>query len=300
MATTQSKLNELEANLDESIGLRSVVTESNLSPVANPKDIGRRPMRNAGRILVEQIIPDPSQPRSEFCKESMDRLTRSIQENGLLAPIRVRWSSEHQKWLIVCGERRWRACRAAKLERIECCFDDDDCESRILEKQMIENLLREELTPMEQARGFSALMELNGWNGKQVAEALNIPASTVSRALALLDLPAEIQGQVDSGEIPARTAYEISKVKDDTRRRELAARAVKGMTLQETQSAVRRHKKRKPKPQSDDGVKRSFFAENGIRVFITANQSVTYHHVLAALKEATEEVQHRIYNNIRI
>ena len=206
MATTQSRLEDLEANLDESIGVRQKASGPKLSPIPSSKDVGRRPLRNAARIAIDQVIPDSSQPRTEFSQDSIDRLAKSITAKGQLAPIRVRWSAKQNKWIIVCGERRWRAVRAAGLETIECCFVDGELtESDILEQQMIENLLREDLSPIEQARGFSALMELHGWNGKQVAESLHIPPSTVSRALALLDLPDDIQNKVDAGELAARS-----------------------------------------------------------------------------------------------
>ena len=178
MATTQIKLQQLESNLDESIGLREQANNRlQLSPVPAPKDVGRRPLRNIGRIQIDQVVPDPAQPRQEFSSESIEQLAESIREKGQLAPIRVRWDSDREKWVIIYGERRWRAARAASLETIDCCFDETDRSSaEVLEQQLVENLLREDLKPIEQARGFSALMELHGWNGKQVAQSLNIPS----------------------------------------------------------------------------------------------------------------------------
>ena len=302
MATTQSTLERLQTNLDDSIGYRQTQAKLQLSPVPSPKDVGRRPLRNAARIQVDQVIPDPSQPRTEFSSESIERLARSIQDKGQLAPIRVRWSAEHNKWLIVCGERRWRAVRAAGLETIDCCFIDGELsEAETLEQQLIENLLREDLSPIEQARGFSALMDLHGWNGKQVAESLHIPASTVSRALALLDLSEDIQSKVDSGELAARSAYEISKVNDESRQRDLATKAANGMTLKQTQEAVR---KRPAKTRRRDIQKRlEFLAENGWKLVAIAPKDPkqrTYHHLKDAIDHVTEDVQTRINSNIRI
>jgi ParB family chromosome partitioning protein len=202
----------------------------------------------------------------------------------------------------VCGERRWRAVREAALKTIDCCFVDGELsEAETLEQQMVENLLREDLSPIEQARGFGGLMELRGWNGKQVAESLHIPASTVSRALALLDLPADIQGRVDSGELAARSAYEISKVNDTSRQRDLAGKVANGMSLKQTQAAVR---KRTLKPRWRDTQKRlEFFAENGWKLVATAPKDAkqrTYHHLKEALDHVSEDVQTRIDGNIRI
>ena len=85
MATTQSTLEKLETNLDESIGVRQPsISRPKLSPVASAKDVGRRPLRNFGRIQIDQVIPDPSQPRSEFSDESINQLAQSIKEEGAI------------------------------------------------------------------------------------------------------------------------------------------------------------------------------------------------------------------------
>ena len=294
MATTQSSLENLETNLDESIGVRQKATRPKLSPVPSSKDVGRRPLRNAARIAIDQVIPDPSQPRAEFTQDSMDRLAKSITAKGQLAPIRVRWSAQHDKWIVVCGERRWRAVRAAGLETIDCCFVDGELsEPEILEQQMVENLLREDLSPIEQARGFSALMELHGWNGKQVAESLHVPASTVSRGLSLLDLPDDIQRKVDAGELAARSAYEISKLPYDPSRRELAKTAAEGKLTHKQAAAVVRQRRGKPsrKPRT---TKQVFFADDGWSVTVSANKKGTYHEMENALSQALDEVRHYI------
>jgi ParB family chromosome partitioning protein len=305
MATTQSKLQQLEQNLDESIGVRpSESSRPQLSPVASPRDVGRRPLRNVGRIQIDQVIPDPAQPRKDFPPSSIERLAQSMRDRGQLAPIRVRWSAASTKWIVVCGERRWRAARVAGLEAVDCCFDDGEpSEVEVLELQMIENLLREDLSPIEQARGFSALMELHGWNGKQVAQSLHVPASTVSRALALLDLPEDIQQKVDAGEIAARSAYEISKVEDDTGRRKLAERATGGMTLSETQDAVRKQNgngTQRRRQSRTEGISLKFGSENGVTISVQSRRKANYHEILEALQHAEEEVQLRIHNNVQL
>ncbi len=295
MATTQSKLKELEPNLDESIGVRKrSETRSQLSPVASPKDVGRRPLRNYGRIAIDQVIPDPSQPRSEFSEESIKQMAKSFAEKGQLAPIRVRWGVEKGKWIIVYGERRWRAACAANAKTIDCYFDDDQLsQAEILGQQMIENLLREDLSPIDQARGFSALMELHDWNGKQVAESLNVPPSTVSRALALLDLPQDVQERVNDGQLAPRSAYELSKLPDASVQRELAQKAVDGKLThaQATQAVKKRSRKAKRKER---GFRQSFFADSGIRITASASKKVTYEEVEVALNQALDEVRHYI------
>src|SRR5690606_17908605 len=145
------------------------------------------------------------QPRLEFADEAIERLAASIRDKGQLSAIRVRWSDDHQKWIIIAGERRWRATQRAGLPTIDCYFHEEEISrSEVLEQQLIENLLREDLKPVEQAKAFAGLMDLNEWAAKRVAEALRVQPSTVSRALALLKLPEEIQQRVDAGDLSAR------------------------------------------------------------------------------------------------
>ena len=304
MATTQRTLERLETNVDESIGARrETTTRPRLSPVPHAKDVGRRPSRKYGSVRLNQVMPDPSQPRSEFSQEAIDDLASSIKKKQL-APIRVRWSADHDKWVILCGERRWRAAMAANLESIECCFVDDDLsEAEILEEQLVENLLREDLSPIEQARGFSSLMELHGWNGKQIAEALRVPASTVSRALALLDLPADIQGEVDAGNLAARSAYEISRVDDEAVQRDLARRSANGLTLKETQDAVRERREKKKPGRKRQSKNLQFLAENGWQITATPpkdGSGRTYDYLKEAIDHVIEDIDARIKSRIRL
>ena len=147
-------------------------------------------------------MADPSQPRESFSDESIQRLAKSIQEQGQLSPIRVRWSEEHRKWMIVAGERRWRASLRAGLPTIECYFHEVElAPSEILEQQLIENCLREDLRPTEEAKAFQRLMNLNGWNQKKLATALRVSETRVTRVLSLLKLPQEIRDDLDSGKL---------------------------------------------------------------------------------------------------
>ena len=217
MASTRSTLEAVAGNLAESVGERSTDTQPRLSPICSPKDAGRRPVRNFGRIDVGQVMADPSQPREAFSDESIERLAKSIQEQGQLSPIRVRWSDEHRKWMIVAGERRWRASLRAGLPTIECHFHEGElAPSEILEQQLIENCLREDLRPTEEAKAFQRLMDLNGWNQKKLATALRVSETRVTRVLSLLKLPQEIRDDLDSGKISARALPERNPLHNNT------------------------------------------------------------------------------------
>ena len=198
------------------------------SPMAgeSPED-GRTRDRQAGHMEIDRIIPDPDQPRKFFSEESLEQLAQSLKTTGQLQPIRVRWSKQHAKWVIISGERRYRAAFLAGFKTIACQFVDQALtESEIRQESLIENLLREDLRPIEAANGYRQLMELNGWTIQQVADALNISKGTVSKALALLKLPEDIQAQVEEGQIAPTAAYEVSRVEGEGAQRELARRVV--------------------------------------------------------------------------
>lgn len=300
MATMQNRLANVGHMLNESLGVRTTDSRPRLSPVPDARDMGRRPLRGFGRVDILQVIPDPKQPRTEFDDEAITSLAANIKAKGQLHPIHVRWSEEAERWVIVSGERRWRAARSAGFTTVDCFFHEQPLSNgQVLELQLIENLMREDLRPMEEARAFQSLMDLNNWNGKQIADALRIPASKVSRSLALLDLPAEFQQQVDTGQIAARTAYELSRLVNDDDRQELATQSANGkLTPAEAAVAVRRKPtKRAAKPQT---VRQTFFADNACQVVVTAPRESTYHHLEAALLQALEEVRLRIENGIRL
>lgn len=287
-------------HVDESMGVRSVDPVPQLSPVASARDVGRKPLRTFGRVPIDQVIPDPDQPRQTFDEEEIQRLASSIHNTGQLHPIRVRWDEAALKWIIVTGERRYRATRAAGLSEIDCYFHDGELTtSEILEQQLVENLLRQDLKPLEEARGYAALMEVNDWNGKQVAEALRVSPSKVSRALALLDLPEEVRAKIESGEIPRSAAYELSKLENAVVQSNLAEQAAEnGLTQRKTMRAVRQ---RRGKPSArNSGRREVFLAENGLKVTVVATRATNYHEFEAALSEALEEVRLRIANNIQI
>lgn len=300
MASTRVALQEIVDHVDESMGVRQLEARPQLSPVASAKDVGRRPIRTVGRLRLDQLIPDPNQPRGEFDEEEIKRLAESIRGTGQLHPIRVRWDAKVAKWVIVTGERRYRATLAAGLQEIECYFHEGELSTaEILEQQLVENLLRQDLKPLEEARGYSTLMELNDWNGKQVAGALRVSPSRVSRALALLDLPEEVQTRIESGEISRTSAYELSKLDNESVQRELSQQAAaEGLTQRKTTQAVRqRQGKTVSKPR---GLHQTFFTDNDIKVVVSSRRKASYEEVLAALQEVLDEVRHRIDNNVQL
>jgi ParB family chromosome partitioning protein len=219
--------------------------------------------RDVAAIPVAMVGPDPDQPREEFEPESLGRLAESMKSKGQLQPIRVRWDEPAQLYRIVCGERRWRAARMAGLASITAVIVESEFSAaETLTFQLIENALREDLRPIEQARAYRKLMDANGWKVTRVAEELAVHHGTISRALALLDLPVSIRGQVEQGTLSPATAYEISKADPDAQEDLAACAAHEKLTRSEVVEAVRaggtaRAKPRKAEYRAPNRVKLS-------------------------------------------
>ena len=118
MASTRNAHARIGEHVLESMGSRVEGRQPPPAPIPQPKDVGRRPLDGFGCLEIGQVIPDPEQPRTDFPPESLAHLAESIRNKGQLAPIRVRWSDELGKWVIIAGERRWRATKLAGLPMI--------------------------------------------------------------------------------------------------------------------------------------------------------------------------------------
>ena len=163
-------------------------------------------------LTLDQLHVRP-QVRSEFDAESLQGLAMSLAEVGQLQPIRIRL--EDGKRFIVDGERRFQAAKLAGLKGLNCVVETRSLkDGEILLQQLIANIQREDLQPMEKAEGFSKLMTATGWNASEVAAKSGVSNGTVTRLLALLTLPESIRECVACGSINASAAYELSRVED--------------------------------------------------------------------------------------
>jgi ParB family transcriptional regulator, chromosome partitioning protein len=302
MSRAEQLAQRLERNMSESLGVRLVTSEGQgvagkVIPLTSPED-GRTRDRQAGHMELDRIMADPDQPRKTFSDESLEQLARSLKSAGQLQPIRVRWNGEHAKWVIISGERRYRAAALAGLKTIACLFVDRELtESEIRQESLIENLLREDLRPIEAAQGYRQLMEMNGWTINQVAEALNITKGTVSKSLSLLKLPDDIKAQVDEGKITSSAAYEVSRLEGENAQRELASRIVtEGLKRDETGEAV--GKTARPKATKDEAKTTTTKVLNvsGAKLSITwQKKTVRNKDIIDVLEEALSQVRSEAY-----
>ena len=201
-------------------------------------------------LPVEAIHPNPRQPRRRFEPESAAGLAASIRLQGVLQPIVVRRRSEGG-FELVAGERRWRAARAAGMATLPALVRDaDDRDSLLL--GLVENVAREQLSPVEEARAYASLVDEFELSLGAVAEHVGRSKSAVSNRLRLLELPEEVLWMLARGDLTEGHARAVLSLPDDEARRRLARRIAKeGMTVRGAERAARdggaRRRPRRPR-----------------------------------------------------
>ncbi len=233
-------------------------------------------------LAIDEISPNRSQPRTEFDPEALAELTDSISKHGVLQPILVRplIAGGYQ---IVAGERRYRASLQAGLSEIPAIVRELD-DKETMEIALIENLQRKDLTPVEEALGFDALMKNHGFTQEQVAESVGKSRPAVANALRLLSLPQPVIDMLADGKISAGHARALVGIEDEETAIRIANEiADNGLSVRAVESLVKNADKKK-KVKADDGRKAkkpTYFAEvemalsenMGRRVTVTASKN---------------------------
>lgn len=192
-------------------------------------------------LPVGEIRPDPEQPRKSFDEEHLANMGQSMlrrQQQPIVALYEP--SVPSKPWLLIDGECRWRAAQKAGMHTIQALLLREELtREQRLEMQLTANLFRADLTPIEQANAFKALMDLKGWTmGSQLAQHLSLSQATVSRALALLQLPPAVRQLCDNGTLAPSTAYELTKAPPEAQLAIAAQAASGGWTRTEVKEAV--------------------------------------------------------------
>jgi ParB family chromosome partitioning protein len=194
------------------------------------------PHPSAAEVPVDSLEPNPFQPRTAIRPQALAELAQSIRESGMVQPILVR--RHGTGYQIIAGERRWRAAQQLGLARVPVAVRDvgDD---QLLELALVENIQREELSPLEEAQAYHRLQEELRLTQEQVAARVGKDRSTVANTLRLLRLPAEIRELIDAGSLDAGHARALLALDDPERRLELAREAARrGLSVREVERRV--------------------------------------------------------------
>ena len=227
---------------------RRLSEDTDLSPSIVSLLTPDSPTRSVGvRIVpVDHIEPNPEQPRMVFEPAALDELAASIREHGVLQPILVRPLGPNT-YQIVAGERRWRASRLAGLESIPALIEEID-DDTALEIAIIENLQREDLTPLDEAAMYDRMVHEHGYSIRKLADKLGKDKGYLENRLRLADAPPEIRELVSLRKDSLSHAYELMKVDDPKKRRRLAEQVARGeLTLIKLRDKI---EGRRPRPSN--------------------------------------------------
>jgi len=187
--------------------------------------LGKRAPTAVREIPIERVVPNPDQPRMTFHEETIQELAASIREHGVLQPILVRPHGE--EFQIIAGERRWRASKVAGKETVPAIVERFD-DATALEIALIENLQREDLSPLDEATIYKKMTEELGYSIRNLATKLGKDKGYVENRLRLASAPDDVREMVAQRYDTLSAAYELMKIEDKRRRRSLVKRVIQG------------------------------------------------------------------------
>ena len=195
-------------------------------------------------VKVSEIKPNPNQPRRNFDSKALDELSNSINEKGVITPITIRQLDKGYE--IIAGERRWRAAKKAKLKSIPAYVLNIGSESEMMEVALIENIQRENLNAIEEAEGYAVLNSKYDLSHEDIAKTIGKKRTTISNALRLLKLPAEIRRSIRDGKISAGHGRAILQKRTINSMRRLWDKIIKeSLSVRKAEELVRPKRKKK-------------------------------------------------------
>lgn len=242
----------------------------------------------ASTLPLREIEPDPAQPRKQFDDDALNQLADSITENGLLQPIAVRPKKLGTGYIIIAGERRWRAARLAGLDEVPVIIKDvSDEQAAAL--ALIENLQREDLNPIEVAEGCHQLIEKYGLTQETAAKKLGKSRSSVTNSLRLLALPQEVRHKVSEGVLSAGHAKVLLGLPTQELMQQAAEEIeANGLNVRQTEALCKKLAKPaklpKPKPDPFNRPKRAVEIEAALKEVTGSEVHVEYKDGKGSLK----------------
>jgi ParB family chromosome partitioning protein len=218
-----------------------------LSPEGDRKSVGVR------QVPTERVDPNPDQPRLAMDQDSLDDLASSVREHGILQPILVR-PAAGGRYQIVAGERRWRAARMAGLDTVPALIEELDDETA-LEISIIENLQREDLSPLDEALMYERMIHEHGYSVRRLAQKLGKDKGYLENRLRLADAPPEVKELVSVRKDTLSAAYELMKVPDARKRKRLADQVARGeLSLVKLRERIEGRRSRTPVADADEAA----------------------------------------------
>ena len=222
-------------------------------------EVKTKPMSEMTEIALSDIIPNPTQPRTEFDEVALEELAESIRQLGLIQPITVKRDGD--KYIIISGERRWRAAQKAGLEVAPAYIREVD-DTTLHAMALVENIQREDLNAIEISLGMQRLVEECGLTQEALAERLGKKRSTVANYLRLLNLPEEIQFAIKGGLISMGHAKAIAAVESKAKQLSLLKRCIKSnLSVRQLEELVRNSSEKRAKvvaPIADEEYPESY------------------------------------------
>ena len=229
------------------MGLQALLGEAGRAPA--PEALQAEARGGVREIEISRIRRNPDQPRMQFDEDALAELADSIRERGVLQPILLR--ADGDAYMIVAGERRWRAAQKAQLHTIPAIVRDVD-ESAIAELALIENIQREDLNPLEEAEGFKQLIKKHGHTQDGVAQIVHKSRSHVANLLRLLDLPEFVRQSLLQNDISMGHARAVATAPDpEALTREIIR---KGLSVRQAEEQARRGKPGAPAARASKAV----------------------------------------------
>ncbi|MCA1589203.1 MAG: ParB/RepB/Spo0J family partition protein [Acidobacteria bacterium] len=194
--------------------------------------------RSTGEVDIELISPNPEQPRTRFAEDALGELARSISVNGIVQPIVVRRNGS--RYEIVAGERRWRAAQRAGLRKIPVAIKEVS-DDKMLELALIENIQRQELNPIEEARAYRKLIDNIGLTQEELSLRVGRERSLIATTIRLLQLPEEIQTLIEDEKLSAGHGRALLMAEDRSLQRRLARKIIDdGLSVRDAERLVKR------------------------------------------------------------
>ena len=256
--------NFLQNAEDRSVFL--IPTDTNSKRIKKGERADTSPFRAARLIDIDRIKPDPNQPRKTFVQKTLESLAESIKElDGIIDPITVEYDDQDDVFRIISGERRYRAAKMVGLGKLPCVVKEIDDQKRYL-IQLVSNLQRENIPPLEEAAGIKYLIENYGYTQTKIANLLNKSKSYVSQILGLERLAEPAREIVQTSELSKEVQIHASKEKDPQKQLEILTKASEEnktvKQIRNEQKGSEADKTEEPNKKSKgDGVKQLTFPE---------------------------------------